>query len=272
MYLDHDQKYSREEKIRSVKDRYKNRYLSVFPNLYLCEMSLSGIFPIERWSFSTHSILNVLSEQDYRDLFSHQSDQLYQKSDVVFREGTVPSGVFIIKSGRIKKYKTDRNGKEQIIYVANEGEMIGYHAVLSEERYPDSAAALEKSLLCFIPQEDFMEALGRSPHFTRLLLKALSHEFTVFANSISVFAQRSAQERLAIALIVLREKFKDINSNSKEPVINISRADLGNLAGIAPDNVIRLLKDFKNEGILETVGRKIHILDVRLLVKKSNYR
>ena len=235
-------------------------------------MSLSGIFPIERWSFTTHSILNVLSEEDYAYLLSNQSEQLCQKGDIIFREGTVPQGVFIIKSGRVKKYKTDRNGKEQIIYVAAEGEMIGYHAVLSEERYPDSAAALEKTFLSFIPKEDFAEVLNRSPQLTKLLLKALSHEFTVFANSISVFAQRTAQERLAIALIVLREKFKDINSSDKEPVLNMSRADLANIAGVAQDNVIRLLKEFKKEGILETEGRKILIRDVRSLVKKSNSR
>ena len=235
-------------------------------------MSLSGIFPIERWSFTTHSILNVLSEADYAYLLSNQSEQLCQKGDIIFREGTVPSGVFVIKSGRVKKYKSDRNGKEQIIYVAGEGEMIGYHAVLSDERYPDSAAALEKALVSFIPKEDFIEVLNHSPRFTRLLLKALSHEFTVFANSLSVFAQRTAQERLAIALIVLREKFKDANAEGKEPILNVSRADLANMAGVAEDNVIRLLKDFKKEGILETEGRRILIKDVRLLVKKSNYR
>jgi CRP-like cAMP-binding protein len=235
-------------------------------------MSLSGIFPIERWNFTTQSILNVLSEHDYARLCSNQSDHLYQKGDIIFREGTVPSGIFIVKSGKIKKYKSDRNGKEQIIYVANEGELIGYHAVLSEERYPDSAAALEKSQLSFIPKEDFVDVLQRSPQFTQRLLKALSHEFTVFVNGISVFAQRTAQERLAIALIVLREKFKDVNFNGAEPALNISRADLANMAGIAEDNVIRLLKDFKTEGILETDGRKILIRDIRLLIKKSNYR
>jgi len=235
-------------------------------------MSLTGIFPIERWNFTTQSILNALSEQDYACLCANQSDQLYQKGDVIFREGTVPSGIFIVKTGKVKKYKSDRSGKEQIVYVANEGELIGYHAVLSEERYPDSAAALEKSLLSFIPKEDFMEVLQRSPQFTQRLLKALSHEFTVFVNGISVFAQRTAQERLAIALIVLREKFKDVNFTGKEPDLNISRTDLANMAGIAKDNVIRLLKDFKTEGILETKGRKISIRDIRALVKKSNYR
>ena len=235
-------------------------------------MSLSGLFPIDRWNFTTQSILSTLSEEDFNCLISHQSNQQFHKGEVIFREGAVPSGIFIIQNGKVKKYKTDRSGREQIIYVANEGELIGYHSVLSEERYPVSAAALETSLISFIPKEDFLEVLRRSPHFTQRLLKVLSHEFTVLANSISVFAQRTAPERLAIALIVLREKFKDADSERNEIILNISRTDLANMAGIANENVIRLLKNFKTEGILETQGRKIRIMDINALIKKSNYR
>jgi CRP-like cAMP-binding protein len=72
----------------------------------------------------------------------------------------------------------------------------------------DSAAVLEDSSISFIPKEDFLEVLQRSPQFAISLLKALSHEFTVFANNISAFSDASAAERLAIALIVFREKSK----------------------------------------------------------------
>src|SRR5476649_2522513 len=136
-------------------------------------MSLSGIFPIDRWNFTTQSILNVLSEEETNALLVHQSDLKYLKGDVIFREGSVPSGIFLVRSGKIKKYKVDQIGKEQIIYVANKGELIGYHAVLAEERYPDSASALESSSLSFIPKEDFFEVIHRSPGFTQRLLKAL---------------------------------------------------------------------------------------------------
>jgi CRP-like cAMP-binding protein len=235
-------------------------------------MSLSGIFPIDRWNFTTQSILNILLEEDYQILVANQSEQKYQKGDVIFREGSVPAGIFLVRSGKIKKYKIDQIGKEQIIYVASQGELIGYHAVLAEERYPDSASALEASALSFIPKEDFFEVIHRSPTFSQRLLKALSHEFTVLANSISVFAQRTASERLAIALVVLREKYKGDSHADEDIVLNISRTDLANIAGIAQENVIRLLKEFKSEGILETDGRKIIIKDIKLLVKRSNYR
>ena len=235
-------------------------------------MSLSGIFPIDRWNFTTQSILNVLTEQEHADLLAHQSERKYFKGDVIFREGSVPSGIFLIGSGKVKKYKADSLSKEQIIYVAGPGELIGYHAVLSEERYPDSAAAIEDSVLSFIPQDDFISVLLRSPALNSRLLKALSHEFTVLVNSISVIAQRTAPERLAIALIVLREKYKEEGADEKDIVLNISRMDLANMAGIAHENVIRLLKEFKVEGIIETDGRKIWVRDIKRLVKKSNYR
>lgn len=235
-------------------------------------MSLSGIFPIDRWNFTTQSVLSALSEKEFNFLISHQTENRYQKGDVIFREGTVPSGIFLIRSGKVKKYKVDQIGKEQIIYVADQGELIGYHGVLSEERCPDSAAALEDSMISFIPKEDFLETLTRSPLFMQRLLKALSHEFTVLSNSISVFAQRTGPERLAIALIVLRERYKNVQQTDQQIVLNISRADLANIAGIAQENVIRLLKEFKTEGILDTEGRKIMIKDVKLLVKRANYR
>ncbi|MFA6275241.1 MAG: Crp/Fnr family transcriptional regulator [Pedobacter sp.] len=239
---------------------------------YLRVMSIAGIFPIDKWNFSTSAILNVLTEKEYDFLISRQIGQKYVKGEVVFREGVVPSGIYLIVKGKVKKYKVDHSGREQIIYVASQGEFIGYHAVLAEERYPDSAATIEDSVLSFIPKEDFLQVLTSSPLFSSRMLKALSHEFTVLANNISVFSQRSAIERLSISLIFLREKYKNDLNAEGEILINISRTDLANLAGLAKENVIRLLKELKEEGILHTDGRKIWISNLEKLIVRSNYR
>ena len=235
-------------------------------------MSLSGIFPFEKWSFSTSSILNTLTEEEYHFLIERQGVQRYKKGEVIFREGIVPSGIYFIHAGKIKKYKTGNSGKEQIIYIANKNELIGYHAVLSEERYPDSAAALEDSQITFIPKEDFLHVLHTSAAFASRLLKILSHDYSVLANNISVFTQGTAAERLAIALILIREKSKIETPVGQETMIDISRSDLANMAGLAKENVIRLLKEFKSEGIIETTGRKIWVKDIVKLVQRSNYK
>ena len=92
-------------------------------------MSLSGIFPIEKWDFKSESILTALSPEDFDLLTQNQTEQVYKKGEIIFREGAYPSGIFYLTSGKAKKYKIDGEGREQIIYVANTGELIGYHAV-----------------------------------------------------------------------------------------------------------------------------------------------
>ena len=204
-------------------------------------------------------------------LTAHSSEQLYQKGELVFREGAYPSGLFFISSGKVKKYKVDKLGREQIIYVANAGELVGYHAILSDDRYPDSAAALEESLISFISKEDFLATLDRSRVFGRKLLKTLSHEFAVLANSLSLFAQKSVRERLALQLVVMREKYKDREHPLQPVEINMSREDLASLVGTARENVVRILTEFKTDGIVETRGRKIIVKDVDRLIRIANY-
>lgn len=235
-------------------------------------MSIQGIFPIDKWSFKTESILNDLPAADSELLMAHKSEHVLKKGEVLFREGAYPSGIYYIIEGKVKKYKTDKTGREQIIYVANTGELLGYHAILSQNRYPDSAATLEESTVSFIPKEDFLLTLQQSPVLNNRLLKTLSHEFSVLANSITLFAQNSVRERLALQLVVLREKYKVNFEPGMAVEINMSRDDLASLAGTARENVVRVLSEFKAAGIVETKGRKITITNIDKLIELTNTR
>jgi len=235
-------------------------------------MSINGIFQIDKWDFKSQSILADLPAEEFARLTAHQSEQVYSKGEIIFREGSFPSGIFYIKKGKVKKYKLVGAGGEQIIYVANTGELIGYHAILSEERFPDSAAALEESIIAFIPREDFLDTLQHSAVLSGRLLKTLSHEFTVLANGLALFGQRSVRERLALQLIVLREKYKTDALPGMPVEIDFSRDDLANLVGTARENMVRILSEFKEAGILTTRGRRIVVKDVKKLVEIANYK
>jgi CRP-like cAMP-binding protein len=235
-------------------------------------MSLKDIFPIDKWDFKTESILAELPSDEYELLTRNKTEQSFKKGEIVFREGFYPTGIFYIINGKVKKYKVDKDGREQIIYVANTGELVGYHAILAEDRYPDSASTLEHSTITFIPKEDFLMVLQQSSVLNNRLLKTLSHEFSVLANSVTLFAQKSVRERLALQLIVMREKYK-VNFEPGKPIeINLSRDDLASLVGTARENVVRVLTEFKEGQILETKGRKIIVLDIRKLIAIANYK
>ena len=235
-------------------------------------MSLKGIFPIDKWDFKTESILAELPSDEYELLTKNKTEQSFKKGEIVFREGFYPTGIFYIIDGKVKKYKVDKDRREQIIYVANSGELVGYHAILAEDRYPDSASTLEHSTITFIPKEDFLMVLQQSSVLNNRLLKTLSHEFSVLANSVTLFAQKSVRERLALQLIVMREKYKANLKPGMSIEINMSRDDLASLVGTARENVVRVLTEFKEGQILETKGRKIIVLDIRKLIAIANYK
>src|SRR5579862_9308276 len=110
-------------------------------------MSIQGIFPIEKWDFNSGSILADLPERDLRILMVRKLEQVYKKGELLFKEDAYPSGIYYLVNGKAKKYKLDKDGREQIIYVANSGELLGYHAILSGDNYPDSASVMEDSLI-----------------------------------------------------------------------------------------------------------------------------
>ena len=232
---------------------------------------INGRVPIEKWNLETGSILPGLPPEELQQLTANVSEEKYAKGQVIFREGAYPTGIFFLREGKVKKFKTDKQGKEHIIYVANSGEMIGYHALLAEERYPDAAATLEESLISFIPRQDFLSVLSTSKVLSQRLLKTLSHEFSVFVNSVASFAQRSVRERFAMQLILLREKYKKDFTPGMKVEIDMSRDDLASLVGTARENIVRILKEFKEDEILETRGRKILIKNVDKLLKISNH-
>lgn len=86
-----------------------------------------------------------------------------------------------------------------------------------------------------------------------------------------MFAQKSVRERLALLLIVLREKYKVNFQPGQSVEINMSRDDLASLIGTARENVVRLLTEFKQDINLETNGRKIIVHDVNKLLAIANY-
>ena len=231
---------------------------------------IKGLFQLDKWDYKTNSVLTDLPDEELEILFARNSEHVYSKGQIIFREGAYPTGIFYIKEGKVKKYKLDKDKKEQIIYIANTGELIGFHALLAEEQYPDSASVLEDSRIAFIPKENFLEVLNTSKTLAWRLLKTLSHEYTVFTNSLALFAKRSVRERFAMQLVLLREKYKQNFVPGMEVEINMSREDLASLVGAARENIVRLLKDFKQDGILETKGRKIIIKDINKLISIAN--
>jgi CRP-like cAMP-binding protein len=227
-------------------------------------------FPFDKYSFNNDSILDDLPEEDIFLLNKNMVTHNYKKGEILFREGSYPTGIYYLKKGKVKKYKTDKEGREQIFYVCKSGELLGYHALISEEHYTDSSCTLEESTISFIPKDDFLKAIQASQILSNRLLKCMSHEFGVLVNGLAIYAQRTVRERLALSLLVLRDKYKKVEQGNKPVELNLSRDDLAKMVGTARETLTRLLHDFKTEGLISTEGRKIVLKKPKELSKIAN--
>jgi CRP-like cAMP-binding protein len=227
-------------------------------------------FPFDNFNFNSDSVFEGLPENVMALLNKNKITHSYKKGEILFRDGSYPTGIYFVKKGKVKKYKTDKDGKEQIFYVCRKGELLGYHALLSEEKFTDTASTIEESTISFIPKDDFLQAVQLSTILSNRLLKVMSHEFGVLVNGLVVFAQKTVRERLALSLLVLRDKYKKENQEEKPIELDLSRDDLSKFVGTARETLVRLLHDFKEEGLIETNGRKIILKDPLEISKIAN--
>jgi CRP/FNR family transcriptional regulator len=100
----------------------------------------------------------------------------YKKGQVIFHEGSRPLGIFCVNRGKIKLVKLGEDGKEQILRLIKPGDLMGYRALLSGDKYSASAVVLEEAGICFIPKELFMGVLQKDGVLYMDNMKMLSDE------------------------------------------------------------------------------------------------
>ncbi len=206
------------------------------------------------------SLFNNVTDGDLNGLDHAKSCSYYKKNQALFVEGSYPRGVYCINQGKVKVFARGDEGKEQIIHIAKQGEIIGFRSMFSEEPYKVSASTLEESNICFIGRDEFLNMIDTNQTLRNGIIKELSKELGERALFITNMAQKSVRERLAFALLILDEIYGDEQ-------INLTREDLANFVGTATETLIRLLRDFKDEGIIETHTRKVEIINKNKLMQ-----
>ncbi len=187
----------------------------------------------------------------------------YDKGDIIYNESSRISGVYCLNSGIVKHYKTGNDGKEQIIRFSKAGEIFGYRSVLSGEAACTTAKVVEESSVCFIPASHFMNLINTNSDFAMSIIKLSCRELGDSNQYILDIAQKNVRERLAEILLHLNESF-GINEDGDLNIF-LTREELAGLVGTATESVIRLLSDFKKDGLIHLNKRKIKLLDLNKL-------
>lgn len=188
----------------------------------------------------------------------------YKKKQPLFLSGSLPRGVYCLNEGKVKVFSIGEQGKEQIVHIAKEGEIIGFMSMLSGEPYQVFAETLEDCNICFIAKEEFLNMIDTNQLLRNNVMQKLSKELNARTKLLTNMAQKSVRERLAFSLIYLDKLYNG-------EAINLSREDLANFIGTATETLIRLLKEFKDEAMIEIHTRKLLLLNREELLRIAGY-
>lgn len=199
-------------------------------------------------------MLNYLEDQDLHKM------RTYRKKNDIYRAGDYPHHLYYIQSGKIKTFRTNLDGKELITGIYSEGDFLGYEAILKDQTFTDHSMAMEDCELLIIPRDVFQQLVLSHKEIARKFIELLSKKVDEKEEQLLHLAYNTVRQRTAEALLVLHEKLAD-----NDHKVKISREDLSNMVGTATESVIRVLSDFKDEGILESKGGNLIINDLKKL-------
>ncbi len=216
-----------------------------------------------------NGVFKGLSDELLEDISKKKSWNLIKKGDFVFREGSIPGGLYCLFDGNVKISKIDEEGKEQIVRLAKRGSFMGYRALLCNDVYHASAIAIEDSHVCAFKKEVFLELLYSKPEIAAQTIQILTSDLRFAENMMMNIAQKHAKGRIAEIILVLEEFYgiceKDQTINS-----TLKREDIGHLAGTTTETSIRVLSEFNKDGIIDLVGKKLRIANRDRLIELSN--
>jgi CRP/FNR family transcriptional regulator, polysaccharide utilization system transcription regulator len=181
----------------------------------------------------------------------------FKAGEVIFHEGTLPQGVYVVCKGKVKIYKSSRTGQQLTTRVESPGDLVGQITLLAKDGpYTGTGETLEPSVVSMIDEKTFLDFLARFPHASLALLRELSRDVRRGENKARDIAFKPARGRLADTLLRMMTP-----SKPKPLVAGLKRRDLAEMAGLTIETAVRLLKDFEERGVIKKKDKDLVVLD-----------
>ena len=195
----------------------------------------------------------------------------WKKQSHVFLQGDPLENVYFIYDGKIKIYKSDINGKEQIVAIAKKGEMFPHVGFFRKGDYPAYAEVLESSTLIAIPISKFENVLIENPELCIKVFKVLGEKIVDLQNRLEEQILNNTYEQIVKLLIRLAQKHgKEQEDGTILLKSEFTNKDLANMIGTTRETISRTLTKMKKDELIEVDDEGNTIVDVEILMEEIN--
>ena len=189
-----------------------------------------------------------------------------RKHGTLYRAGDSFHALYVIQIGSLKTTMFAEDGREQVMGYHMPGELIGFDGICADSHGTD-AIALEDTEVCVLPFIAIESLALVMPALQHNLHQLMSKEIARDHGMMLLLGSMHAEERLAVFLLDLADRYCRRGYSSSEYVLRMTREEIGSYLGLKLETVSRLLSRFHEEGVIQVQGRAVKLLDVVALKK-----
>lgn len=180
----------------------------------------------------------------------------YRPGHFLFREGDPLAALAVVRTGAVKLCVIEPGGGEQVVGLALPGDAIGLDA-FDDERHHCSAVVLESTTLCRLPVP-LLERLSTVPAMQRVLLALFSRHL---ARADLLGGRFGAERRMAAFLVAICRHAARRGLSGTRVHLPMARIDIANYLGLTPETVSRVLRRWREGGVVDIRQREVAIRD-----------
>jgi CRP/FNR family transcriptional regulator len=196
-----------------------------------------------------------------------RSTAVYPKSAMLFIEGQLPRGVFVLCTGRAKLFTSSREGKTVILKVAEAGDVLGLNATISNRPYELTAEMVEPGQANFIARDALLQFLRENGEIAVRLAEQLSRNYYTAIEEVRMLGLASSpSEKLAKLLL----SWSANAVKSADPLhikMTLTHEEIAEIIGTTRETVSRLFSEFKKKQLLQLKGATLIIRNKPALEK-----
>ena len=182
----------------------------------------------------------------------------YPQNSVLFVEGQMPRGIYLLCKGRVKMSATSSDGKTLILKIAQPGDLLGLHATVSGSPYEATAETGQPCQLNFVKRDDFLRFLQTHGDACLQAAQHLSKDCqSAYQQIRSLGLSHSVPERLARLLLDW-----SIGLNPKEDCkvrLSLTHDEISQIIGTSRETVTRVLAEFRKKRFAVLKGSTLTI-------------
>lgn len=201
-------------------------------------------------------IFGSLSHEEMLEVVQIASSRSLDKGEMVYRAGDAGGTLFVLHTGRVKLFRLNVNGREQVLHVIGAGEFIGELSLFSSLPLTDNAQALESSTMCVLQGAKLKELMTKYPSIAFKVMDVLSRRLEKAESRIEAISLSSVTHRVAGALL-------ELSGGKREVILPMTKGDLASQLGMSQETLSRKLAEFQKEGLIELKGQR------KILIKKK---